>query len=264
MKKILVICLAIFNWLLQAEIGENQLDQLDFFLSPFKRGVEICKEKGFTHFLVKKIIYEGERGQSLVFKGISDIKGDALVSETLTKKFAPYIGTITLNCEFVLFKNDPLAIESSRYQSYSDNSLQKLLMAKHCENNIEKTQPWEKSVEIFQNVRFPDAPEVVDQFTQFASVLLLPFRSILPNAAMYNAKYFLIKKISFKDARGQSLVFKGVSNVQKGILISDNQIEKHQFPLGTINVESEIFFFEEFPNEPLVIGIEEWLGNNED
>ena len=239
------------------------MDQFDFFLRPFKRGVEICTEKGFTHFLVKKIAYEDERGQSLVFKGISDIEGGALISETITDKLAPSLGKLTLKCEFLFFKNDPLAIESSRYQLYSPSSVQNFLLPKNQENSAQKNQPCGDLGEIVKAAAFTDDHEVLDQLTQFISVLLLPFRTVLPRSLVYNSKYFLIKRISFKDNRGQSLLFEGISDVEGGVLISDKQVEEHDSPVGPIEVDSEIYFFEERPEEPLVVDLWDWLNTKE-
>lgn len=249
--------------MLHANPGRGQLDQFDFFLRPFKRGIEICTQEGFTHFLVKKISYEDERGQSLEFKGISDVEGGALFSEIITEKFAPPVGTLTLKCEFLFFKNNPLAIEGSRYQLYSPMTVQNFLVSQNKANSAQKHQPWENLREMVEAADFTEDREVLDQLTQFVSVLLLPFRTVLPRSLMYNSKYFLIKSISFKDNQGQSLLFKGVSDVKGGILISDNQLEEHDSPVGPINVESEIYFFEELPDEPLVIDLWEWLEKKE-
>lgn len=264
MKKFIIIWTLLFNWVLHAE-EINQLTQFDFFLRPFKRGMEICKEREFTHFLVKKITYEDKYGQSLVFKGISDIKADSLISETITEKFAPPLGTLTVKCEFLFFKNEPLAIDSSKYHLNSFNSVRKLGILKDQATAVGKTQPLEEAIQLTKAVAFTDSMDTValDQLTQFASILILPFRTILPRTLLYGSNYFLVKKIAYKDDRGQSLVFKGVSDVEGGLLVSDTSMEEHDTPIGTITVESEIFYFEDLPSQPLVVDIWKWLTKEE-
>lgn len=265
MKKFIIICVILFSWALHAETTVNQLNQFDFFLRPFKRGMEICKEKGFTHFLVKKITYEDQYGQSLVFKGLSDSKADAVISETITEKFDPPLGTLTVKCELLFFNNEPLAIDSNKYTLYFLNDVRKLSILKEETTPVKKTQSLEESVQMTQTTAFTDSledPIALDQLTQFASILILPFQTILPRSLLYSSNYFLVKKIAYRDERGQSLVFRGVPDVEGGLLVVDTTTEEYQPPIGTITVESEILYFDNLPSQPLVVDIWKWLGKN--
>lgn len=262
MKKFIILCAILFSWALHADTAVNQLNQFDFFLCPFKRGMEICKEKGFTHFLVKKITYEDQYGQSLVFKGLSDSKADAVISETITKKFDPPLGTLTVECELLFFKNEPLAIDSSKYLLHFLNPVRKSSVLKEEATTIKKTQSLEESLQMTQAIAFTDPLEdsiALDQLTQFACALMLPFRTILPRTFVHSSKYFLVKKIAYRDERGQSFVFNGVPDVEGGLLVVDTTTEEYEPPVGTITVESEIFYFDNLPSQPLVVDILKWL-----
>lgn len=262
MKKFIIICAILFSWALHADTAVNQLNQFDFFLRPFKRGMEICKEKGFTHFLVKKITYEDQYGQSLVFKGISDSKADTVISETITEKFDPPLGMLTVECEFLFFKNEPLAIDSSKYPLNFLNAVRKSSVLKEEATPIKKPQSLEESAQMTQPIAFTDPledPIALDQLTQFAGALMLPFRTILPRTLLLSSNYFLVKKIAYRDEYGQSLVFKGVPDVEGGLLVVDTTTEEYKPPVGTITVESEIFYFDNLPSQPLVVDIWKWL-----
>lgn len=92
----------------------DQSTQLIFSISStLKRALEICKEHNFTYFLIKKISYTDERGQSLVFQGVPETEGGVLVSETIVKEFDPPVGKLQSEFEIFFFKDgprDPLAV----------------------------------------------------------------------------------------------------------------------------------------------------------
>lgn len=93
---------------LHAQIGMDQYMQMSFPMTQtYEKALEICKEKEFSHFLIKKVCYRDEQGQTLTFKGISHVEGSVLVSETITRKFDAPIGTLHVDFELLCFKKAP-------------------------------------------------------------------------------------------------------------------------------------------------------------
>lgn len=84
MKKILLILLTTLTCALHAEIGKDQMAQIVVGVShPYTKALEICKENGFSHFIFQRISYSDDKGQTLVFKGVTNSHGGKLITETI-------------------------------------------------------------------------------------------------------------------------------------------------------------------------------------
>lgn len=121
MKKLLFIFTVVLAATLQAELGKDQFTQISFpSTQTYGKALEICKEKGFSHFLIKKISYLDERGQTLEFKGVSKAEGGTLITETITQEFGPPLGTIKFDFELLCFKEVPKDILAIDVQGVFD------------------------------------------------------------------------------------------------------------------------------------------------
>lgn len=108
MKNFIFIFILTLTFALNAQVGMDQYMQMCFPMTQtYEKALEICKEKEFSHFLIKKVCYRDEQGQTLTFKGISHVEGSVLVSETITRKFDPPVGTLHLDFELLCFKKAP-------------------------------------------------------------------------------------------------------------------------------------------------------------
>jgi thiol-disulfide isomerase/thioredoxin len=108
MKILFLVLLAALSSHLQAAIGRDQFVQVSLPINhTYGKALEICKEKGFSHFLIKKILYSDERGQTLEFRGISSAEGSTLIAETVTQELDPPLGTIQFDFELLCFKEAP-------------------------------------------------------------------------------------------------------------------------------------------------------------
>lgn len=108
MKKFLIFFVLTLTCTLDAQVGMDQYMQLSFPMTQtYEKALEICKERGFTHFLIRKVSYKDEQGQTLMFNGISHAEGGIVVSETITRKFDSPIGTLHVEFELLCFKKAP-------------------------------------------------------------------------------------------------------------------------------------------------------------
>lgn len=108
MKKFVVSFILIWACALQAKVGMDQFAQLSFPLSQtYGKALEICKEKGYSHFLIKRVSYKDEKGQTLELQGISEAEGSVLISETITQDCGSPLGTLSVYCELLCFKKAP-------------------------------------------------------------------------------------------------------------------------------------------------------------
>ncbi len=115
MKFLFSIIALTFTCVLNAQVGMDQYAQVCFSTTQtYGKALEICKEKGFSHFFIKKISYSDDRGQTLVFNGVSNAKGATLISETITQELGPPVGTLQLDFELYCYgipPEEPLAID---------------------------------------------------------------------------------------------------------------------------------------------------------
>lgn len=79
MKKIFIILALTVSYALDAAIGSDQLVQVTFPRSTvMERAIEICKERGFTHFLLRKYLIKIDAVNYYCFK-VFRTTGRALV-----------------------------------------------------------------------------------------------------------------------------------------------------------------------------------------
>lgn len=235
MKKILVILMLSFSFTLKAEIGADQLVQVTLPRSEaLKRAFKICEEKGFSHFFITKISYKDkQRGQSLEFKGVPKAEEGTLLRETLTEEFELPIGVMDIELEWLFYNkapNDPLAVKGSYRGGFSNetSSMQSgscfPILDQSIQVNFSISSVLKRALEICKEKKFP---------------------------------YFLIKRVGYRDERGQSLLFEGIPSAESGILLSETIEEECEPPVGKLKVDFEIFFFKETPADPLAIVIGE-------
>lgn len=226
-ENIFFICTILFHISLKADIGPGgQFTQCVFPLSTiYKRASQICKEKGFRYFLIKSMSYKDQQGQTFLFKGISEAKEGILLSDTITEKFDPSIGELTVNFELFFFKQAPrnvLAIkEGAAVDIGKGNSL--------------------------------------DQFQHFIFPLFAPHYRALEICQAKGFSHYILKKVAYKDERGQLLEFKGTSQSNLGVSLAESITQEFKAPIGTLTVEFEGLFFQDPPDEPLAIGFTQFM-----
>jgi len=108
MKKLFLLFIVILTSALHAEIGKDQFAQICAGIQqPCGKALEICKEKGFTHFVFKRISYSDEKGQTMEFNGGSIAEeGESIVETIDTGKDAPF-GKQKIEFEILCFKEAP-------------------------------------------------------------------------------------------------------------------------------------------------------------
>lgn len=110
---------------LQAQVEKNypQVDPCAQVILPmyqFTKAPEICKKRGFNYFLIKKISYLDEWGQNLEFKGLPNVEGGTLVSETIAEQLGSSMEIVNVQLELLCFKEDPKVPFATHAQSVLD------------------------------------------------------------------------------------------------------------------------------------------------
>jgi thioredoxin 1 len=115
MKRILLSLITSFCCFVNAEIGKDQIAQLSLCLQvPYGKGLQICQEQGFSHFVFKSISYSDEKGQTLTFEGSANDDKGQIISDTIELNLTPEFGKQTIKFDLLCYKEapeNPLAVD---------------------------------------------------------------------------------------------------------------------------------------------------------
>lgn len=108
MKKTFLLFIVMLTCALHAEIGKDQFTQISQSIQqPYGKALEICKEKGFSHFIFKRISYSDEKGQTLEFNGVTNGEGGESIIETMEIDLNAAFGKQKIEFEILCFKETP-------------------------------------------------------------------------------------------------------------------------------------------------------------
>lgn len=111
MKKTLFLFIATLASALSASIGMDQFTQISFPAQQvYGKALQICQEKEFSHFLIKKISYSDDKGQTLEFKGMEGAEQGTLISDAFSQDMGAPLGNLKVDFELICFKEAPKEI----------------------------------------------------------------------------------------------------------------------------------------------------------
>lgn len=193
MKKFLIIFALTLTCVLHAQVEKDrlQIDQYLQILFPihqtFVKAAEICKEGGFSYFLLKRLSCTDEQGQTLEFTGVPNVAGATLVSETIIEKLDPSMGTGNVNFKFICFEQDPG--ESSAI--HAESILNLFTMMDRC--RLEEDEVIEGStvreVETMGEWEMEIAEAKGPIYLDFYSSRCPPCRTLAPNFAQFSKDF---------------------------------------------------------------------------
>lgn len=115
MKKAFLLFIVTLTCALHAEIGKDQFAQISQSIQlPYGKALEICKEKGFSHFVFNRITCLDDKGQTLEFNGGQNTERGESIVETMEMELNPAFGKQKIEFEILCFKEtpkNPLAVD---------------------------------------------------------------------------------------------------------------------------------------------------------